>query len=509
MRLRPLMLLTLFMCLPALAQRVGIQGVIVDDGNGTPVVGATVLLDNQGNSTVTNHDGSFRITDAKAGKDNVTVLCYGYADYALPVTITEGKITDLGTIRIKSEGMDEFGDRTDLIIDEAMLEDEEGNSQTISTLAGASDNVFYNAANYNFSVMRFRQRGYDQNYSEVYINGVNFNDPARGRFNYSMFGGLNQAFKNKSTGIGLDATTFAVGPVGGATNINTPAKDFAPGFRAHVAYTNSNYYVRGMALYSTGLSKSGWALTVGAIARYSDKGVQDGTFYNSAGYFLSLQKVFNDQHSIALTTFGAPTRRANSNAVFEESCVLTDNYLYNSAWGWQDGKQRSSKVVESFDPTAIINWIWKPKRGTMVNTGVGFRKSFYASSALNWYHAADPRPDYYRYLPSYYDDESTKAFYTDLWQNDESFRQIDWNHLYQTNYLNNDEGKGATYILENRHSNQLNLQFNTSINAQLTDKIKLQAGVGANYTQASYYKTIKDLLGGSYWTDIDQFSERD
>ena len=114
------MLLTLFMCLPALAQRVGIQGVIVDDGNGTPVVGATVLLDNQGNSTVTNHDGSFRITDAKAGKDNVTVLCYGYADYALPVTITEGKITDLGTIRIKSEGMDEFGDRTDLIIDEAI-----------------------------------------------------------------------------------------------------------------------------------------------------------------------------------------------------------------------------------------------------------------------------------------------------------------------------------------------------------------------------------------------------
>ena len=74
MRLRPLMLLTLFMCLPALAQRVGIQGVIVDDGNGTPVAGATVLLDNQGNSTVTNHDGFFRITDAKAGKDNVTVL---------------------------------------------------------------------------------------------------------------------------------------------------------------------------------------------------------------------------------------------------------------------------------------------------------------------------------------------------------------------------------------------------------------------------------------------------
>lgn len=509
MRLKLLMLLTLCACLPALAQRAGVKGVIVDDANGLPVIGATVLLDNQGNSAVTDIDGRFYIDDAAPGEDNVSVLCLGYNDFTQFVTIKPGKIADLGTLRIKASGFDNSGSDFDLIIDEAMLEDEEGNSQTISTLTGASDNVFYNAANYNFSVMRFRQRGYDQNFNEMYINGVNFNDPARGRFNYSMFGGLNQAFKNKTTGIGLDATSFSLGLVGGATNVNTQAKDYAPGFRANVAYTNSNYYLRAMAMYSTGLSKSGWALTVGAIARYSDQGVQDGTFYNSAGYFLALQKVFNNRHSLALTTFGAPTRRANNNAVFKESCVLTDDYLYNSAWGWQDGKQRSSKVVESFDPTAILNWIWTPDRSTTINTGVGFRKSFYASSALNWYNAADPRPDYYRYLPSYYDDESTKAFYTDLWQHDESFRQIDWNHLYQTNYLNNEEGKGATYILENRHSNQLNLQFNSSINAQLTNKLKLQAGIGANYTQASYYKTIKDLLGGSYWTDIDQFSERD
>ena len=509
MRLKLLMLLTLFACMPAIAQRAGIQGVIVDDESGSPVVGATVLLDNQGNSSVTGTDGLFRITDAKPGNDNVTVLCLGYGDWSRPVTITAGKITDLGIVKLKSEGYEGYSQNADLFIDESQLEDEEGNSQTIGTLAGASDNVFYNAASYDFSVMRFRQRGYDQNLTEVYINGVNFNEPARGRFNYSMFGGLNQAFKNKVTGIGLEATSFGIAPVGGASNVNTQAKDYAPGFRGNLAYTNSNYYMRAMAMYSTGLNRHGWALTLGAITRYSDKGVQDGTFYNSWGYFLSLQKVFNEQHSISLTTFGAPTKRANNNAVFEEACVLADNYLYNSAWGWQNGEQRSAKVVESFDPTAIINWIWKPKHNTTVNTGVGFRKSFYASSALIWYNAADPRPDYYRYLPSFYDDESTKAFYTDLWQNNEDFRQINWNKLYYTNYLNNEEGKGATYILENRHSNQLNLQFNSTVNAMLTDKIKLHAGVGANYTQASYYKTIKDLLGGSYWTDIDQFSERD
>ena len=262
MRLKLLMLLTLFACMPAIAQRAGIQGVIVDDESGSPVVGATVLLDNQGNSSVTGTDGLFRITDAKPGNDNVTVLCLGYGDWSRPVTITAGKITDLGIVKLKSEGYEGYSQNADLFIDESQLEDEEGNSQTIGTLAGASDNVFYNAASYDFSVMRFRQRGYDQNLTEVYINGVNFNEPARGRFNYSMFGGLNQAFKNKVTGIGLEATSFGIAPVGGASNVNTQAKDYAPGFRGNLAYTNSNYYMRAMAMYSTGLNRHGWALTL-------------------------------------------------------------------------------------------------------------------------------------------------------------------------------------------------------------------------------------------------------
>ena len=139
----------------------------------------------------------------------------------------------------------------------------------------------------------------------------------------------------------------------------------------------------------------------------------------------------------------------------------------------------------------------------------------YKRQALNWYNAADPRPDYYRYLPSYFDDEDTKALYTEKWRTDDTFRQIDWAGLYQTNYLNNlqaDEtgvSKGATYIIEKRHSNQLNTMFNSVLNARLNDYMTLQAGVGANWSRSSYYKTIKDLLGGRYWTDTDQFSERD
>ena len=80
-------------------------------------------------------------------------------------------------------------------------------------------------------------------------------------------------------------------------------------------------------------------------------------------------------------------------------------------------------------------------------------------SRLAYYNGSDTRPDYYRNLPSYWvnfnnDNPEMEAYYTDLWQNDESFRQLDWDSFYRANYLNNvqneslpdSEKKGSTYI---------------------------------------------------------------
>lgn len=514
MRVKLFLLLSLLVALPALAQRTGVRGSVVDAKTGLPVVGATVMLDEQGISVTSGPNGDFSISDAVAGNDRLLVLSYGYKDWMQDVIISANVVENVGTIKLVGIA-DGSNDADDFIVSESQIEDEEGNSQSIATLSGANDNIFYQAASYDFSLMRFRVRGYDSEYTQTMINGIVFNDPARGRFNYSMMGGMNQAFKNKSIGMGLEATSYGFGDVGGTNNIVTFAKDYAPGTRASVAYTNSNYYLRGMLTHATGLRKNGWALTVSAVARYSNEGIVPGSFYNSWGYFISAQKVFNPQHSLSITTFGAPTKRAANTATFQEAYDLTGDNLYNPSWGWQEGEKRNAKVVESFDPTAIVNWIWTPKAGVTLNTGVAVRKSFYSSSALNWYNAADPRPDYYRYLPSYFDNEDTKALYTEKWRTDDSFRQIDWAGLYQTNYLNNlqaDEtgvSKGATYIIEKRHSNQLNTMFNSVLNARLNDYMTLQAGVGANWSRSSYYKTIKDLLGGRYWTDTDQFSERD
>lgn len=518
MRIKLFLLLLLTAVFPLMAQEAVVKGVIVDAATGNPVPGAAVMLNDQGAVGVTGPAGDFSIS-VKPGSDVIVVAAYGFKDINQPVVLGNGAL-DLGTLRMSPAGIGNTAmteQQQEMLFDQAAIEDEEGNSQAVGVLTGASDNVYYNAANYDFSVMRFRLRGYDSYFTTTYINGVPFNDLARGRFNYSTLGGMNRAFRNRTTSIGMSAATYGFGGIGGSANINTLTDSYAPGFYGSAAYTNSSYMLRAMALYSTGINKHGWGLTVGGIGRYANEGVIPGTFYSSGGYFLSLEKQFNPQHSLVLTTFGAPTQRATSSATYLEAYELAGNNLYNPTWGWQNGKKRSSKIVETFDPTAIINWIWKPRNGSSLNTGFAFRSVNYSTSALNWYNARDPRPDYYRYLPSYYaDDKEAYDLYTDLWHTS-AFRQIDWDALYQTNYLNNEANKanpdgtpkGSTYILENRHSNQLNFIFSSVLNHRLNDNMSLQAGISANYTRAHYYKTIRDLLGGEFWLDIDQFSERD
>ena len=521
MRLKLFLLLALFATLPLLAQRTGVQGVVVDAKSGVPVVGATVMLDNQGNAATTDALGKFLIDDAQQGADELLVLCYGYKDWSVSVTVVANEIENLGTIQIEpvsfesAEVLEYRNAVVDMALSESQLEDEEGNTQEVALLSGATDNPFYQASSYTFSTARFRIRGYENQKTETYINGIPFNDGVRFAFNYSMTGGLNQAFRNKTIGMGLEDNTYGFGGIGGANNIKTFAADYAPGTRLSLAYTNGNYRWRGMVTHATGLNKHGWALTVSAVARYANEGVYPGSFYNSWGYFLAVQKVFNPRHSLTLTTFGAPTKRAANSAVFEEACQLVGSNMYSPDWGWQMGEKRNSKVVESFDPTAILNWLWKPNESTSLNTGFAYHKSFYSKAALNWHDAADPRPDYYRYLPSYYTSPNVIDMYTERWTSESEYTQIRWDNLYNINYMNNHladqtgEEKGSTYMLEKRHSNQSSFTLSSVLNKRFSNQLTMQTGANANYTVSSYYKTIKDLLGGRYWLDVDQYSERD
>ena len=520
MRLKLFLLVLLTALLPSFAQTSNVVGVVLNGSTGSPIGGASVTLRGAGKSATSTFSGNFALATPAGGSDYLIVSCDGFESTGIDVNLTPGTV-NLGDIRLNPVNYetDFFGDDDDIIYDEAMLEDEEGNAQGIAALTGANDNIFYNTASYNFGPMYYRFRGLQNEYQNVYINGIDMNDPIRGNFNFNgLLGMTSRAFRNKTTTVGMDAASYGFGGLAGSTGYNTITDTYAPGFNGSLAYTNSNYYLRGMVTYASGLNKHGWAYTLSAIGRYSNEGIVEGTFYHSGGLFLSIEKQLTKTHSLTLSAWGGPTERANSSATYQEVYDLVGNNLYNPNWGWYQGKKRAARIVNSFDPTAMLTWLYKGDK-TNVTTSIATRWVNYSQSALQYYKANDPNPTYYRYLPSYYEDDPEQfQLYYDLWTTkDPNFTQINWDNLYMVNHLNNiqnqnlpeSEKKGASYILENRISNQFNFMYSTYLNHRINNQMSLQGGASLNYTKASFYKTVRDLLGGEFWVDIDPFSDRD
>ncbi len=506
----------------------GVRGSVVD-AEGKPIANASVMLADQALSVITDQQGLFSLDNTAPGPDMLHIVAYGYEDAYRDLMLQDGNTIDLGQIVLQVSAFDNaWTNSSEFIFDEDDIMEDEGMVQNVGVIQGATDDIFYQMASYNFSAVYYKMRGLDSSWQTTYIDGVNFNDPLRGQFSFSSLGGMtSSAFRAKEATIAMDASSYGFGSMGGSSNFTTYASEYAPGFRGNLSYTNSSYMMRAMLQYNTGLNSKGWAFSASVIGRYAPEGVIEGTFYNSFGYALSLQKVFNSKHSLNLSTWGAPTQRATSKATTQEAYDLAGSNLYNPSWGWLNGKKLSDRITDSFDPSAVLSWIWKPRQGTMLNTAFAFRHNAYSRSALNWYQAYDPRPDYYRNLPSYYIPTAPEGttlwdaqmaqydYMTEMWANPD-FRQIQWDQMYQTNLLNcihydrNPEMRGqSTYILENRHSNFTSWSLSSTLSHRLTESMAIQAGLALNHTDGHYYKTVRDLLGGEFWRDVDSFSERD
>jgi len=500
------------------------KGVVKIAGSGTPLPGVKITLLQQNISTQTNEKGEFTLSYLKAGDDEISFSKQGYFTQIKLVQLKANVVNDLGVFELKADVQQEV--KQDIVLqlsENEMGDDESRSSQSISAALSSKGDVYTSQTSFSFSPMRFRTRGYDQDFESTYINGVHFNGLERDNFNYSSLGGLNDAMRNQEEVNGIAPNSFCYGNLGSATNINTRASSYAAGSKASVAYTNRAYKLRGAYTYATGLMPNGWAFAASAVVRWADKGIVDGTFYNSAGYFLSAEKVINKHHSLSLVTFGAPTQRAQQGAVTQEVYDLKGIY-YNPYWGYQDGKVRNSRVVKSFDPTVILSHDFKIDNNQRLRTGLAYHYSLYSGSALNFYGAPDNRPDYYHNLPddavlpdsysnlpSRQSDLILKNQLTQLWKTDPNVSQLNWASFYAANYDNNFVGPttSARYALERRHNNLMETTLNSTYVNQIKKELKLTAGIEAKISKGMHYKTMEDLLGGNQWIDIDQFSERD
>ena len=506
----------------------GIKGQVVSRNGRTAVGQVKVYVDVTGESATTDDNGNFTFDSLPQGDYRLTFTAPDFESLEIIVRVDQN-MRDLHSVVLVPSIQNEIMD--DSIFAEFDNDSSASDTQALPSSLSASKDIYNNIASYRFSEMRFNVRGYDSMYQDVYLNGIRFNDAMTGYGPWSLWSGLNDATRNQESSAGLTPTDLGVGGIGGTTNVNARASHMRKGFRASVSNANQMYRWRGMVSYASGALDNGWSYGFSLSTRQGGNGYVDGIFYNAYGYFASVEKLFGTRHRLSFSILGTPQERGAQQASTQEAYDLFGSNFYNPNVGYQNGKLRNTRVRRTHEPIAMLNYAYEITDKTRLTVATGLRFGYNGYSALTWKDGADPRPDYYRYLPSNYLSQITSGI-SGIFEptTDEQFNNyisgalsaienwngyIDFDRMYALNRHEDSSTAGyakgyrANYMIEERRTDQLDYNFVATLSHEFNANHRIVGGVKARVNRTEYYSTVKDLLGADYWLDIDKFAERD
>lgn len=329
-----------------------------------------------------------------------------------------------------------------------------------------------------------------------------------GRPQWSNWGGLNDVQRNQMFSMGMSANEYNFGHLAGTTNIIMRASQYSKGGRISYASSNRSYRGRIIGSYNSGLSKNGWAYSVLIARRYGDEGYINGTLYDANSFFASVERKLSKHHSLNLTAFYTPNRRGKSSPNTQEVYDLKGNQ-YNSYWGKQDGEIRNSRIREVKEPIIMLNHFWNISPKTELNTNIGYQFGKTGNSRLGYDNVPNPDPSYYKNLPSYFLSDPNNPDYEGAYRAYSSFvnnGQVNWLNMYETNILYG--GTSRYYLYEDRNDDT-QLVANTILNSRLSDYIEINASFNYRNLKSNNFASMKDLLGGNEYLDVDTFNSGD
>jgi hypothetical protein len=500
-----------------------IVGKVLSAKDFNPLEDAEISLPKLKLLTQTAPDGTFKLSHVPYG--NFTLIIKNGSDQVDSVRLfADSSLVDIGILKVKnsttSASINESRNPTIEVDGNSGPDDTDGPSdQSISGVLNAGRDPYVAAAAFTFSAYRYRIRGYNRDELSVYMNGMQMNDVRNGGAYFSQWGGLNDMFRDQSTTVALQANENGFGGLSGLTSINATAADQRQQTRLSYAASNRTYRNRIMASYAGGVMSNGWAFAFDVSKRWAKEGYVAGTSYNGYSYYLGISKKLSKKSMLSFTTFGAPTERGKAAPATQEADDLAGSHYYNPNWGYLNGEKVNSKMNRSYQPVYMLNYDYTPNSKTKLGLVASYQAGGIGNTSLDFYNAQDPRPDYYRYLPSYYEtdpntaDPVAAAAVRQDWLNNPSVRQINWDRLHEANRLNGEtfngtSGSRSLYVIGEDREDTKKYSFAANLQKVVNEHLSLSAGILFISQQTNNYRKLTDLLGGDYFVNLNQFAER-
>ena len=494
--------LTLCCTATAVAQAT-LKGKVVDAETNEPLIGATVSVKGTTQGAVTDIDGFFSL---KVNSSNLTIefKYLGYKDITKKVN-QKGNV-DLGIIPMESDSH-VLGDvvitsqvavarKTPVAVSSLAMEfiDEKLGTQEFPEVLKSTPGVHAQKDGGGYGDSEIYMRGFDNSNIAVMVNGVPMNDMEWGGVYWSNWAGLSDVTRTMQTQRGLGASKVSAPSVGGTINVITRGLESKKGGTISYALGNDGMN-KILFSASTGLSKTGWSMTVLGSKTWGDGYVQ-GTDYEGYNYFVNISKRINDAHQLSLTAFGAPQKhyqRDGAMTIAEwkkaEEVYGVKNYKYNSTYGFDNnGVRKSSEYNVYHKPQISLNHQWQINDKSSLSTVV------YVSIGRGYGNSGQGNEDYgYSYKDwngTYYGALQTK------------FRKADGTFDYGAIQDINEASEFGSMLVMSKSKNYHNWYgLLSTYTTKIGKYIDFYGGVDFRYYKGTHTNEITDLFGGQYFID--------
>ena len=329
------------------------------------------------------------------------------------------------------------------------------------------------------------------------INGIDWRTNLNAWDPSFSYAGLYRGFKTIDLNPSYGMNAFGISGAAGNSFMSSNAALFTKTKSISSNISNASTMQELRLQWHSGLLKNGYAFNVETVIQTTPLGYLANGIKDRQGFLLSVEKTISEKKQLGFSFWWSPVVQGKRAPTVQELYTLTKDPLYNPSWGWLDGKPFYANTKKSNAPVMSVHYDIRTKKDNLIQLNFGWVLGRQSSTQLDWSKSADPRPDYYKYLPSYAMDEQLKnkllnwyAIHPELFQI--QFDQLKAKNLATTN--------GASKYMINEQIQKLQLlRFAALSNYAISPITKWHLGLSINADKIEYSNQVANLLGGKFY----------
>lgn len=360
---------------------------------------------------------------------------------------------------------------------DSKLIDEISAGKTYPELLSNIPGIYASSETGSYGDAKINIRGFKQENISVLLNGVPISGLTSGSMFWNNWLGLTDATSTIQVQKGIGGSMLSDNSVGGTINIITKSPSKEPLLNIGYSFTGSGLS-KGVINFNSGVLPKGWAISV--LASYTGgKGWVDKTNVNSWAYMATISKQFKKGHSLLFSALGSPEEHEQRTTRLTYNQMKEYGRDYNKNWGMftrADGTKYARTISKNnyHKPYFTLNHFYNTKIGKNA-------RNFSMSNAI--YLTIGDGGGYWT--------ETKGKRIIDYIANG----QIDWDAVVSNNIKENN----SQNIMSDYMAGHTQWGVKSSIEMDLSDNFKMEAGMHFQHYSTWEKEKITDLLGGDYW----------